>query len=243
MNMNTKAEPEALVVVGMDVMYGPVRAVRSVNLSVGQSEAVAVIGSNGAGKTSMLRGIMRLVDAPAARLEVFGRSTRDLKTHELSRAGIGYVPEGRELFPGLTIEEELLIGGRRLPRENRYAKMEEMFQLFPRLRERHKQITRTLSGGEQQMLAIARTLMGNPRLLLLDEPSLGLAPVLQDVVYDTLEALRERGLPMLLVEQNAFRALKLCRRAYVLELGQITREGPSDELLNDPTIQSAYLGR
>jgi branched-chain amino acid transport system ATP-binding protein len=118
-----------------------------------------------------------------------------------------------------------------------------MFAMFPRLRERHRQVTRTLSGGEQQMLAIARTLMARPRLLLLDEPSLGLAPVIQDLVYGTLETLRRQGLSMLLVEQNAFRALKLCSRAYVLELGRITREGSSDELLGDPAIQTAYLGR
>jgi branched-chain amino acid transport system ATP-binding protein len=226
----TAPEPaQALVVEGLVVVQ--------------TGEAVAVIGSNGAGKTSMLRGIMRLVTAPVQRLELFGQSVRTLRTHVINHAGIGYVPEGRELFPGLTVQEELLIGGRRLSRSERGVQLEAMFAMFPRLGERHRQITRTLSGGEQQMLAIARTLMAKPKLLLLDEPSLGLAPVIQDLVYGTLETLRRQGLSMLLVEQNAFRALKLCNRAYVLELGRITREGSSDELLGDATIQAAYLGQ
>jgi branched-chain amino acid transport system ATP-binding protein len=234
---------QALLVDGLDVSYDSVLAVQGVRIEVKTGEAVAVIGSNGAGKTSMLRGIMRLVTAPVQRLELFGQSVRALRTHKMTHAGIGYVPEGRELFPGLTVQEELLIGGRRLPRDERSAQLDRMFAMFPRLRERHRQVTRTLSGGEQQMLAIARTLMAGPRLLLLDEPSLGLAPVVQDLVYSTLDTLRRQGLSMLLVEQNAFRALKLCSRAYVLELGRVTREGSSDELLGDAAIQTAYLGR
>jgi branched-chain amino acid transport system ATP-binding protein len=241
--MKTPVPQQALVVEGLEVRYDTVPVVHGIRVVVQTGEAVAVIGSNGAGKTSMLRGIMRLVTAPVQRLELFGQSVRALRTHLINHAGIGYVPEGRELFPGLTVHEELLIGGRRLPRSERGVQLEAMFAMFPRLRERHRQVTRTLSGGEQQMLAIARTLMARPRLLLLDEPSLGLAPVIQDLVYGTLETLRHQGLSMLLVEQNAFRALKLCSRAYVLELGRITREGSSDELLGDPAIQTAYLGR
>jgi branched-chain amino acid transport system ATP-binding protein len=241
--MTMPVPKQALVVEGLEVRYDTVPVVHSICVVVQTGEAVAVIGSNGAGKTSMLRGIMRLVMARVRRLELFGQSVRALPTHLINHAGIGYVPEGRELFPGLTVHEELLIGGRRLPRSERGVQLEAMFAMFPRLRERHRQVTRTLSGGEQQMLAIARTLMARPRLLLLDEPSLGLAPVIQDLVYGTLETLRLQGLSMLLVEQNAFRALKLCSRAYVLELGRITREGSSDELLGDPAIQTAYLGR
>lgn len=241
--MTTPVSQHALVVEGLEVRYDTVPVVHGIHVVVQTGEAVAVIGSNGAGKTSMLRGIMRLVTAPVQRLELFGQSVRALRTHMINHAGIGYVPEGRELFPGLTVQEELLIGGRRLPRSERGVQLEAMFTMFPRLRERHRQVTRTLSGGEQQMLAIARTLMARPRLLLLDEPSLGLAPVIQDLVYGTLETLRRQGLSMLLVEQNAFRALKLCSRAYVLELGRITREGGSDELLGDAAIQAAYLGR
>jgi branched-chain amino acid transport system ATP-binding protein len=234
--------PAALSVALLHVAYGGTPAVRGVSLGVGRGEAVAVIGSNGAGKTSMLKGVMGLIPAKADAIEFEGQSVQGVPTHRLSRMGIGYVPEGRELFRGLAVEEELQLGGRLLARIDYEAKLGEVFRLFPRLEERRRQITRTLSGGEQQMLAIARTLMAGPRLLLLDEPSLGLAPVIQDAVYGTLNLLRCQGMSMLLVEQNAYRALKLCSRAYVLELGAITREAPSDDLINDPVIKAAYLG-
>ena len=233
---------DALCVEGLSVSYGSIAAVHRVSLTVAPGEAVAVIGSNGAGKTSMLSGIMGVVPASSARLSFFGRAIAGMPAHEIARAGIGYVPEGRQLFLGMSVEEELLIGGRRLGTSAREDKLARVFDLFPRLRERRGQITRTMSGGEQQMLAIARILMGNPRLLLLDEPSLGLAPVIQDVVYDTLAALRREGLSILLVEQNAYRALKLCDRAYVIELGRVTHEGTSAFMLDNPAIQSAYLG-
>ena len=232
-----------LSVRSLSVEYGAVAAVRGIDLTVGENEAVAVIGANGAGKTSMLRGIMGLAGVTAQEIRFNGISITALRTHAIARAGIGYVPEGRELFPGLTVNEELLLGGRFLPREERAAKLEEIHALFPRLRERRNQITRTLSGGEQQMVAIARTLMTKPRLLLLDEPSLGLAPVIQDVVYGALTKLRlAERMPMLLVEQNAHRALDLCSRAYVLELGRIIRSDDSATLRDDPMIQAAYLG-
>ena len=232
-----------LSVRSLRVEYGAVAAVRGIDLTVGENEAVAVIGANGAGKTSMLRGIMGLAGVTAQEIRFNGISITALRTHAIARAGIGYVPEGRELFPGLTVNEELLLGGRFLPREERAAKLEEIHALFPRLRERRNQITRTLSGGEQQMVAIARTLMTKPRLLLLDEPSLGLAPVIQDVVYGALTKLRlAERMPMLLVEQNAHRALDLCSRAYVLELGRIIRSDDSATLRDDPMIQAAYLG-
>jgi branched-chain amino acid transport system ATP-binding protein len=232
-----------LAVRGLHVEYGAVAAVRGIDLTVGENEAVAVIGANGAGKTSMLRGIMGLAGATAQEIRFNGTSIAALRTHAIARAGIGYVPEGRELFPGLTVNEELLLGGRFLPREERAAKLEEIHALFPRLRERRNQITRTLSGGEQQMVAIARTLMTKPRLLLLDEPSLGLAPVIQDVVYGALTTLRlAERMPMLLVDQNAHRALNLCSRAYVLELGRNIRSDDSATLRDDPMIQAAYLG-
>ncbi len=237
------APPPALRVDRLDVVYAGTPAVRGVSLTVDKGEAVAVIGSNGAGKTSMLKGIMGLVEAKAATIEFDGQPVAGTPTHLLSRMGIGYVPEGRELFRGLSVEEELEIGGRLLDKADYAARLDEVLQLFPRLAERRRQITRTLSGGEQQMLAIGRTLMAGPRLLLLDEPSLGLAPVIQDAVYGTLETLRGQGLSMLLVEQNAYRALRLCRRAYVLELGAVTREALSADLMDDPAIQAAYLGR
>ena len=232
----------ALAVEGLNVAYGTVQAVKSVGLHIGLGEAVAVIGSNGAGKTSMLKAIMGLIPSSARTRSFFGKPLGALPAHRVARLGIGYVPEGRELFPGLSVEEELLIGGRHLSRAECAAKMDQMFDLFPRLKERRKQITRTMSGGEQQMVAIARVLMTSPKLLLLDEPSLGLAPVIQDVVYDTLAALNASGMTILLVEQNAYRALKLCARAYVLELGAIVRAAPSADLLNDPAIKAAYLG-
>ena len=232
----------ALLLRDLRVAYGAMPAVRGVDMIVGPGEAVAVVGSNGAGKTSLLRGVMGLVAASAAALEFKGRSIRGVATHVISQLGVGYVPEGRELFPGFRVEEELLIGGRLLAPRDRAARMEEMYALFPRIAERRTQIVRTLSGGEQQMLALARALMKGPQLLLLDEPSLGLAPVIQDVVYAALAQLKAAGLSMLLVEQNAYRALKLCDRAYVLELGTITREGAARDLLGDPAIRTAYLG-
>ena len=241
--MKDAAPPPALNVDRLKVAYAGTPAVRGVSLTVAKGEAVAVIGSNGAGKTSLLKGIMGLAPATASGIEFDGVAITGKPTHLLSRQGIGYVPEGRELFRGLAVEEELQIGGRFLAAVDYARRLEEVFGLFPRLAERRQQITRTLSGGEQQMLAIGRILMAGPRLLLLDEPSLGLAPVIQDAVYGTLETLRERGLSMLLVEQNAYRALRLCRRAYVLELGSVTREAASEDLMNDPAIQAAYLGR
>jgi branched-chain amino acid transport system ATP-binding protein len=236
------ASVEALRVNELYVRYGAITAVKGVSFEVGQGEAVAVIGSNGAGKTSMLKGLMGLASATSSGVMFHGRPIQGVATHKLTRLGIGYVPEGRELFPGLTVREELLIGGRHLSGDERRKRLDEVHALFPRLQEREAQITSTLSGGEQQMVAIARTLMMSPRLLLLDEPSLGLAPVVQDVVYAALAALKRSGLSMLLVEQNAHRAFQLCDRAYVLELGQFARQGPSDALKNDAAVQRAYLG-
>jgi branched-chain amino acid transport system ATP-binding protein len=233
---------DALVVRSLRVSYGAVEAVRGIDVTVGDGEAVAVVGSNGAGKSSTLRGIMGLVAVQAARLEFGGTDLRALPTFRIARLGIGYVPEGRELFPGLTVEEELLLGGRLLSAAERKRKLAEVFELFPRLAERKRQITKTLSGGEQQMLALGRTLMRDVRVLLLDEPSLGLAPVIQDAVYEALARLHAGGLPMLLVEQNVYHALNLCERACVLELGRIVREGRSADLLGDAEIRAAYLG-
>ncbi len=240
------ASPEAahaLAISNLNVSYGPIRAVSELDIVVRPGEAVAVIGSNGAGKTSLLKAVMGLVPASASsEVLFFDRSIVREPTFRRARLGIGFVPEGRELFHGLTVQEELQIGGRSLAPQERSDRLEEIFALFPRLKERRRQVTRTLSGGEQQMLAIARIVITGPRLLLLDEPSLGLAPVIQDVVYETLTKLRAAGLPILLVEQNAYRALNLCARAYVIEQGRVTREAASSALLADPSIQEAYLG-
>lgn len=241
--MTAQSAVAALKVKRLEVAYGGTPAVRGISLTVAKGEVVTVIGSNGAGKTSMLQGLTGLVPATVETIEFEGRPIAGMPTHTLARMGIGYVPEGRELFRGLSVEEELKIGGRFLDRDTYAARLDEVFELFPRLKERRKQITRTMSGGEQQMLSIGRILMTEPKLLLLDEPSLGLAPVIQDAVYGSLKMLRDRGLSMLLVEQNAYRALQLASRAYVLELGQITREASSEVLIHDPAIQAAYLGR
>ncbi len=235
------SEAPGLEVRDLHVSYGAVQAVRGVSLSLRPAEAVAIIGSNGAGKTSLLRGIMGLVPARAA-VSWAGKAISGRPTHQIARLGVGYVPEGRELFPGLTVSEELMLGGRLAPVPERQRRLEMALSLFPRLAERRDQVTRTMSGGEQQMLAVARTLMMGPRLLLLDEPSLGLAPVIQDTMYAALRTLRDAGMTMLLVEQNAHRALGLCHRAYVLALGQFARHGPSAELRDDPAIRAAYLG-
>ena len=231
----------ALAVHDLHVRYGPVTAVAGVSLEVAAAEAVAIIGSNGAGKTSLLRGIMGLVPSRGV-VTVGGRAVSSRATNHIARGGVGYVPEGRELFSGMTVTEELLIGGRRLATADRRTRLDRVFALFPRLAERRTQLTRTMSGGEQQMVAIGRTLMMGPGLLLLDEPSLGLAPVIQDVVYAALAVLRDEGLTILLVEQNASRALDLCRRAYVLALGRLVGTGPSEALRHDPDIRAAYLG-
>jgi len=231
----------ALVVRDLHVRYGAVTAVQGVSLDVAAAEAVAIIGSNGAGKSSLLRGIMGLVPARGL-VTVGGHTMSGQSTNRIAREGVGYVPEGRELFSGMTVTEELLIGGRRLAVAERRQRLDRVLALFPRLAERRTQLTRTMSGGEQQMVAIGRTLMMGPGLLLLDEPSLGLAPVIQDAVYGALTVLRDEGLTILLVEQNANRALDLCRRAYVLALGRFISTGPSETLRHDPEMRAAYLG-
>ncbi|MBI3992757.1 MAG: ABC transporter ATP-binding protein [Candidatus Lambdaproteobacteria bacterium] len=231
-----------LLVRNLHVSYRTAEAVHGIDLRVRAGEAVAVVGSNGAGKSSTLRGIMGLASALADEISFQGGDLRRMPTYRIARLGLGFVPEGRELFPGLNVAEELLLGGRLLRGPQRRQKLDEVFALFPRLAERRKQICRTLSGGEQQMLALGRVLMSSPRLLLLDEPSLGLSPLLQDAVFGALRHLRDGGLAMLLVEQNVHRALALCERAYVLELGLITRAGPSGDVRADPQVQKAYLG-
>ncbi|MGI4796278.1 MAG: ABC transporter ATP-binding protein [Janthinobacterium lividum] len=231
----------ALVVQDLHVRYGAVSAVQGISLEVAPAEAVAIIGSNGAGKTSLLRGIMGLVPSRGV-VTVGGRKVTGQATNRIARDGVGYVPEGRELFSGMTVTEELLIGGRRLAAAERRQRLDRVLALFPRLAERHSQLTRTMSGGEQQMVAIGRTLMMGPGLLLLDEPSLGLAPVIQDAVYEALTVLRDEGMTILLVEQNANRALNLCSRAYVLALGTFVATGPSEVLRHDPDVRAAYLG-
>jgi branched-chain amino acid transport system ATP-binding protein len=219
-------------------------AVRDVSLEVRTGEIVALIGSNGAGKTTTLRVICGLLPLRAGRVEVDGVSVGGRTPAAMVAGGIAHVPEGRQLFPTMTVLENLELGARTPESRRRRAEsLDRVLSLFPRLAERRRQVAGTLSGGEQQMTAIGRALMARPRLLMLDEPSLGLAPVVVTSIFDNLRAINGDGVTILLVEQNVLRALRLSHRAYVLENGTIVLQGPSAQLLADETIKRAYLGR
>jgi branched-chain amino acid transport system ATP-binding protein len=223
--------------------YGDVTAVRGVSLEVRAGEIVALIGSNGAGKTTTLRAIAGLLPLRQGRIELDGRRISGLGPAAIVAAGVAHVPEGRQLFPTLTVRENLELGARTPEgRARRAETLARVFALFPRLSERPRQLAGTLSGGEQQMVAIGRALMARPRLLMLDEPSLGLAPVVVGAIFANLAAINRDGLTILLVEQNVLRALRVSQRAYVLENGAITLAGPSATLLADERVRRAYLG-
>jgi branched-chain amino acid transport system ATP-binding protein len=224
--------------------YDDLVVLRDVNLEVEKGEKVAVIGPNGAGKSTLLKSIVRSVDVKAGYVTYQGEDITSLSSHDRVRKGISLVPEGRKLFPKMTVLENLQVAsyGVGMNREDYQKHLDQVFSIFPRLEERLSQKARTLSGGEQQMVAIARGLMCNPQLLLLDEPSLGLAPKLIDEVYQVLEKLIAAGLTILIVEQHVFRVLNLADRAYLLERGQITREGVAQDLLKDPSVRKAYIG-
>jgi len=233
-----------LEVEGVSLSYGPIKAVRDVTLSVEAGQIAAIIGANGAGKSTLLKGITGLVPLASGTVRFEGRDISGLKTYRRVGLGIALTPEGRQVFPDQTVRDNLVLGAhsRSLSAEAMDAAIEEQFALFPRLRERQDQLSVTMSGGEQQMLAIARALMSAPKLLLLDEPSLGLAPLIIAEIFATIRTLTERGMTILLVEQMANLALKVADRAYVLETGSITLSGTGRELLQDPTIRAAYLG-
>lgn len=227
----------------MEIDYGPVRAVRGVSLAIGCGEIVALLGANGAGKTSLLRGVMGLTPA-RGRLQFEGRDLRGLDTPGRVAAGLAMAPEGRQVFTDQTVYENLLLGGHLLRHDRLKVErqIEGFYDMFPRLRERREQVAGTLSGGEQQMLAIARALMSNPRLLILDEPSLGLAPLVSAEIFRSLRQLRDAGMTILLVEQMANQALAIADRAYVLEGGAVALQGPAGQLRRDERIRAAYLG-
>jgi branched-chain amino acid transport system ATP-binding protein len=228
---------------GVEAGYGDVTAVRAVSLEVGAGEIVALIGANGSGKTTTLRAISGLLPLRRGRVELDGRRIDGLGPAAVVAAGVGHVPEGRQLFPSMSVLENLELGARTPQgRAERPRTLARVFALFPRLAERQRQVAGTLSGGEQQMVAIGRALMARPRLLMLDEPSLGLAPVVVGAIFANLGAINREGLTILLVEQNVLRALRLSHRAYVLENGTITLSGPSPTLLADERIRRAYLG-
>jgi branched-chain amino acid transport system ATP-binding protein len=239
------AEPGAnyLEVADLDVRYGGIQALSGVNLQVRQGEIVAVIGANGAGKSTLMRTIAGVKPYEKGRITFRGR-TLPRHSHQVVRQGLTLVPEGRRIFAELTVRENLLLGGySQRDRRQVEQSMERVFDLFPVMKERHQQVGGTLSGGEQQMLAIGRALMSEPRMLLLDEPSLGLAPLVVNKVFDTVIQLNEEtGLTILVVEQNAAMTLEICDRAYVLDTGRVTLEGAGHELLDDPRVQASYLG-
>ena len=223
--------------------YGNIHALKGVSMDVNLGEIVTLIGSNGAGKSTMLNTISGIIRPKKGHVFLEGDPIEQLSPHKIVRVGISQVPEGRKIFSRLTVTENLEMGAflRNDSREIR-KDMEASFQLFTRLKERRNQIAGTLSGGEQQMLAIGRALMARPKLLLLDEPSMGLAPILVETIFDTIRDINKEGTTILLVEQNARMALSLSDRTYILETGSIVKEGASGELSNDPDISAAYLG-
>ena len=232
-----------LKVIGISAGYGSVQVLRRVSFHVDAGEIVALIGANGAGKSTLLRTISRVHRPSAGEILFMGTPIHGLSPENIVRMGLVQVPEARQLFPNLTVLENLELGGYVHGRKHVRTSLDEMFQLFPILSERCRQKAGTLSGGEQQMLSIARALMARPRLLLLDEPSLGLAPLIVEEIYERIQALHNTGTPILLVEQNALGALAVAERAYVLETGRIVLSGNTRELMEHDDVQRAYLGK
>jgi branched-chain amino acid transport system ATP-binding protein len=226
----------------LTVSYGAIKAVKGVSLTLAEDEIVTLIGANGAGKTTTLRAIMGLVPCAAGEVRYHGNPTRTTATHNLVRDGLVLVPEGRVIFANLSVEDNLEMGAYTRRDKGIAADFEKVYALFPRLKERIKQTAGTLSGGEQQMLAIGRALMSRPKVLLLDEPSLGLAPIVVHAIFEAIEEIHRNGVPVLLVEQNANAALRHSNRAYVLETGSVALEGTSAEVAANPKVKEAYLG-
>ena len=232
-----------LALSGVSAGYGSVPAVRDVDIVVGQGEAVGLLGANGAGKSTTLRAISGLVRLTSGRITFLEQDIAALPPYRIAELGIAHVPEGRQVFPELTVKENLEVGAY-IPsaKAERSRTLDLVFSIFPVLAERRKQLAGTMSGGEQQMLAVGRGLMLKPRLLMLDEPSLGLAPVVTDATFAKIEEIHAMGMAILLVEQNVSRALTLVQRAYVLESGRVIMHGSSAELANNKKVQAAYLG-
>jgi branched-chain amino acid transport system ATP-binding protein len=228
---------------GVRASYGSVPAISDVTISIGEGEAVGLLGANGAGKSTTLRAISGLVKLSAGNISFAGTDLASLPPHRIPELGIAHVPEGRQVFPDMTVQENLEIGAY-VPKAKaeRARTLDLVYGIFPRLADRKKQLAGTMSGGEQQMLAVGRGLMLKPRLLMLDEPSLGLAPVMTDVTFEKIGEIHKMGTAILLVEQNVGRALSLVQRAYVLESGNVIMQGSSTELANNKQVQAAYLG-
>lgn len=234
-----------LEISGLAVNYGYVRALTGVDITVKKGEIISLIGGNGAGKTTTLMAVSGLVEKQQGRIRFKDKDITRMAPDKIVQMGLADVPEGRKIFPGLTVYENLIagtVGNPKLNKQQIQGLMEENFKLFPRLKERLQQGGGSLSGGEQQMLAIARGLMMDPDLVMLDEPSLGLAPIVVEEIFELILKIRDLGKTVLLIEQNASMALSIADRAYVLELGKVIMEGPGKQLLNDPAVKHAYLG-
>ncbi len=235
-------QPTMLAIHDLDVFYGPIQALHGVSLQVAQGEAVAVLGANGAGKSTLIKAVAGLVRPRRGQIVLDGQEVTGLFPWERTARGMGLVPEGGRVFRDLTVEQNLLLGGFLRGDEENREQMARVFELFPVLAERRRQLAKTLSGGEQQMLAIGRALMARPRLLLIDEVSMGLMPILVEKVFGVIHGLRQEGVSILLVEQNAAAALDVVDRAYVLENGHMVLEGPAHQLREEPRVRAAYLG-
>ena len=226
----------------INVYYGAIHAIKGVSFQVNDGEVVTLIGANGAGKSTTLNTVCGLLHSRTGSVEFLGQDLAGIPAHKLVERGLAHVPEGRRIFQHMTVEENLEMGAYTQPRSSVDPNLERVFEQFPRLKERRRQVAGTLSGGEQQMLAMGRGLMSSPRLLMLDEPSMGLAPILVEQIFEIIKQLHQAGTTILLVEQNARMALSVADRGYVLETGKIVATGTGDELLHDEAVKKAYLG-
>lgn len=232
-----------LNVENLAVSYGLIKAVKGVNFYVNEGEIVALIGANGAGKTTIMHAVNCLIPKTSGKVTFDGKDISAIAAHKLNSLGLTQVPEGRRIFSELSVKENLMLGAYTVKNQLVVKeRLERVYKIFPRLKEREKQDGGTLSGGEQQMLAVGRAMMSNPKMLLLDEPSMGLSPLFVNVIFDTIKKIKEEGTTVLVVEQNAKKALSIADRAYVLETGNIVAEGRGEELLLDEKIKKAYLG-
>ena len=231
-----------LKVENLHVYYGSIHAIKGVSFEVNEGEIVTLIGANGAGKSTTLNTVAGLLKPRSGSILLHDQSIAGVPADKIVSKGMALCPEGRRVFLQMTVKENLEMGGFTRPANEIAASIEDVYQRFPRLKERYKQVAGTLSGGEQQMLAMGRALMSKPKLLMLDEPSMGLAPILVEQIFDIIKELHEAGTTILLVGQNAQMALSVADRAYVLETGSIVKEGPASELLNDDSVKNAYLG-
>ena len=226
----------------INVYYGAIHAIKGVSFEVNDGEVVTLIGANGAGKSTTLNTVCGLLHSRTGSIEFLDKNLASIPAHKIVELGMAHVPEGRRVFQQMTVEENLEMGAYTQPRSSIDPNLERVYEQFPRLKERRKQVAGTLSGGEQQMLAMGRGLMSNPKLLMLDEPSMGLAPILVEQIFDIIRQLHKAGTTILLVEQNARMALSVADRGYVLETGKIVATGTGDELLHDEAVKKAYLG-